>query len=207
MAQQIKIKPQDRPILTVDPARSSGPQWLRVLAGLGLTFGLALLAWLLTKKVYSVTLPFHIPGKVLEFPIWGAILGIAANLVRRRQAEAVRLNRREPLASDLLEGQPEILDEDELFERLARGAQAISGGAVSDPRASQEDRDGLAAALALLPPADREMLRLCASGDLDGDFMAAALHVTPGAARVRLHRALTRLRRVWKLTQEETNHD
>ncbi len=57
--------------------------WLRILSGLALTVGLAVLAWLLTKKVYAVTLPFNIPGKVLEFPIWGALLGIAANLILR----------------------------------------------------------------------------------------------------------------------------
>jgi uncharacterized integral membrane protein (TIGR00698 family) len=57
--------------------------WLRFLAGLCLTVGLAVLAWWITKKVYAVTLPFNIPGKVLEFPIWGALLGIVANLIMR----------------------------------------------------------------------------------------------------------------------------
>jgi uncharacterized membrane protein YadS len=57
--------------------------WLRILAGLGLTVGLAILAWWITKKVYAVTLPFNIPGKVLEFPIWAALLGVIANLVLR----------------------------------------------------------------------------------------------------------------------------
>ncbi len=57
--------------------------WLRFLAGFCLTVGLAVLAWWITKKVYAVTLPFNIPGKVLEFPIWGALLGIVANLILR----------------------------------------------------------------------------------------------------------------------------
>jgi uncharacterized integral membrane protein (TIGR00698 family) len=59
------------------------PVWLRVLAGLVLTFGLALLAWWVTKRVYAVTLPFSIPGKVLEYPIWAVLLGIAVNLILR----------------------------------------------------------------------------------------------------------------------------
>ena len=34
------------------------------------------------------------------------LLGIAANLVHRRQVEMARLNQREPLASDLVDGRP-----------------------------------------------------------------------------------------------------
>ncbi len=57
--------------------------WLRVLAGLILVVGLSVLAWWITKKVYAVTLPFGIPGKTLEFPIWAVLLGIGANLILR----------------------------------------------------------------------------------------------------------------------------
>ncbi len=57
--------------------------WLRILAGLALTLALSVLAWWITKKVYDVTLPFGIPGKVLEFPIWGVLVGIVANLILR----------------------------------------------------------------------------------------------------------------------------
>jgi uncharacterized membrane protein YadS len=62
------------------PAQS---KWLRFLAGLLLTLALGILAWWITKKVYTLTLPFNIPGKVLEFPVWGALLGIIANLIMR----------------------------------------------------------------------------------------------------------------------------
>ncbi len=47
------------------------------------------------------------------------LLGIAANLVRRRQVEMAQRNRREPLAGDLVDGSQAGLGEDELFERLA----------------------------------------------------------------------------------------
>lgn len=57
--------------------------WLRILAGLLLTGALAILAWWVTKMVYAAPLPFGIPGKVLEYPIWAALLGIAANLLLR----------------------------------------------------------------------------------------------------------------------------
>jgi uncharacterized integral membrane protein (TIGR00698 family) len=67
-----------------EPIASQKPQnWLRLGAGLLVTVALALLAWWITKKVYATTLPFNIPGKVLEYPIWGALVGITANLVMR----------------------------------------------------------------------------------------------------------------------------
>ena len=57
--------------------------WLRILAGLVLTFALAVMAWWITKKIYAVSLPFGIPGKALEYPIWAVLLGIATSLILR----------------------------------------------------------------------------------------------------------------------------
>ncbi len=57
---------------------------------------------------------------------------------------------------------------------------------VTDPQ--------LHAALAALPPGDREVLALSAWEQLSGTELAAALGCRPGAARVRLHRARERLR-------------
>ena len=57
--------------------------WLRFLAGLALVVALSVLAWWITRKVYATTLPLGIPGKVLEYPIWAVLLGIAVNLVLR----------------------------------------------------------------------------------------------------------------------------
>jgi RNA polymerase sigma factor (sigma-70 family) len=127
------------------------------------------------------------------------LLGIAANLVRQQQTQAAKLNRREPLIHDMVTPEQTALSEDELFDCLVEVVQQGMAREV-------EERSGLAAALALLSPADRQIVRLYASGELDGDALAQALHVTPGAARVRLHRALTRLRRVWS-HEEEKPHD
>ena len=57
--------------------------WLRVLVGVALVLALSILAWWITRKVYATSLPFGIPGKVLEYPIWAVLLGIAANLIMR----------------------------------------------------------------------------------------------------------------------------
>jgi RNA polymerase sigma factor (sigma-70 family) len=132
------------------------------------------------------------------------LLGIAANLVRRRQVEMARLNQREPLAGDLMDGQQTDLGEDELFDLLASHSVDKKG---KDLHGEIEDRDSLTAALMLVTVDERRIIRMFAQSNLDGDAMAAALHVTPGAARVRLHRALAHLRRVWLLSEENNAHE
>lgn len=119
------------------------------------------------------------------------LLGIAANLIRRRQAEQARLWRREPLLRDLYPDDP--ADDEALFDRVAALAQA-----VSDTPDAQLEVDAL---LNAVSPDDREILRLAIMNELDGAALAAALRITPGAARVRLHRAIMRLRGVVQLTE------
>ena len=52
--------------------------------------------------------------------------------------------------------------------------------------------------LSLASPDDRRVLRLAFLQDLDTQNLARALNVEPGTARVRLHRALHRLRTAWR---------
>lgn len=54
-----------------------------ILAGFMVTLLLALAAWWITRQINPLTLPFGIPGKALEFPLWAALLGLAGNLVLR----------------------------------------------------------------------------------------------------------------------------
>ncbi|MEZ0396124.1 MAG: putative sulfate exporter family transporter [Anaerolineales bacterium] len=61
----------------------SSKNWLRISSALLLTALLSILAWWLTKRIYALTLPGGIPGKVLEYPIWAALLGILVNLLLR----------------------------------------------------------------------------------------------------------------------------
>lgn len=64
---------------------------------------------------------------------------------------------------------------------------------VPTPLRAGEDHDGPAfAALASLPPADQEVLRLVAWEDLGNQEIAAVLGVTPNAVAIRLHRARAR---------------
>ncbi len=55
---------------------------LSILLGLAITLLLAIAAWWVTKQVYGVKdLALGIPGKVLEYPLWAAILGLLGNAV------------------------------------------------------------------------------------------------------------------------------
>jgi RNA polymerase sigma factor (sigma-70 family) len=118
------------------------------------------------------------------------LLGIAANLIKRKQFERATRNRREPLVRDLHPGIQDTLSEDELFERLA----ALSG---AEPAPAWESDEAVSDILAHVSKTDQHILRLAVLHDLNGGELAQALGVTPGAARVRLHRALNRLRAAW----------
>ncbi len=118
------------------------------------------------------------------------LLGIAVNLIKRQQRERAMRNCREPLARDLGAAGLEALSEDELFDRLATLA-------IADPRQQLETDQQVATILAQVSEADQRLLRLAILHGLSGRELARALGVSPGAARVRLHRALNRLRAAW----------
>jgi RNA polymerase sigma-70 factor (ECF subfamily) len=112
------------------------------------------------------------------------LLGIAANLVKRRRAEVARREQREPLIRDL-HGDEAGMSDDELFDWMASltgAVEELDGG------------DDAAHLLSRVSPDDARVLRLAVLCGLDGDALAAELGISPGAARVRLHRALNRLR-------------
>lgn len=115
------------------------------------------------------------------------LLGIAANLIRRQQAQRATRARREPLVGDLLPAGQQAISEEDLFDRLASLAAPAAG---SELEAEQE----VAALLARVSDDDRQVLRQAVLRGLSGRELALALGTTPGAARVRLHRALNRLR-------------
>lgn len=133
------------------------------------------------------------------------LLGIAANLIRREQAAIARLSAREPLAFDLA---PEnlLLSEEEIFERLALLSPDGATGGSSDASGDIALRQQVQAAVSQLPTGDQLVLNLFSEGDLSGKALGQALGIRPGAARVRLHRALNRLRQ-YLPADPEANHD
>lgn len=63
-------------------ASSEQPKWIRLaggVAGLAIVVGLALAARWIKLQVYDASLPWGIPGRALEYPLWAALLGLMAN--------------------------------------------------------------------------------------------------------------------------------
>lgn len=125
------------------------------------------------------------------------LLGISANLIRRRQLDAARRDHREPLIRDLYSANQHAFSDDELFDKLL----------PPTPSAEPEPPDSPLNLLDRLSPADQHVLSLYLSHDLDGAALANALGLAPGTARVRLHRAIQRLRVVWLASQQENSHE
>jgi RNA polymerase sigma factor (sigma-70 family) len=114
------------------------------------------------------------------------LLGIAANLVKRRKSELARRERREPLVRDIYHHTEATLSDGDLFDMLS-----------SVPETSLEELEQnqqVAHLLAGLSPDDAHIIRLAILHDMDGNDLGRALSTTPGTARVRLYRALNRLR-------------
>ncbi len=77
--------------------------------------------------------------------------------------------------------------------RRERLAALLRTDDVSTPLHAGEDHDGPAfVAMASLPPADQELLRLVAWEELGNQQIAAVLGITPNAVAIRLHRARAR---------------
>jgi RNA polymerase sigma-70 factor (ECF subfamily) len=74
---------------------------------------------------------------------------------------------------------------------------------VVDRLEERERASQLRAALELLAPDKREVLLLARFGELKHDRIAAMLGITPGAVRVRLHRALKELREAYRQVSAE----
>jgi RNA polymerase sigma-70 factor (ECF subfamily) len=131
------------------------------------------------------------------------LLGIAANMIRRRKVEQAKRFQREQLLSDVARRYPGIVDEDTLLDTLVPPA-------APEPAQVIESNEEAAALLALVSPEDQRVLRLAILDGHQHTSLARELGTTPGTARMRLHRALSRLRAAWQTQQEklqkETRH-
>lgn len=118
------------------------------------------------------------------------LLGIAANLIKQKQAGIAKRTQREVFVRDLLDTNQDTLSDGELFDRIA----SLTIGPPQD----LESNEQAAKILALVSEGDGKVLRLAVLQELNGEELAKELGITPGAARVRLHRALNRLRDAWQ---------
>jgi len=116
------------------------------------------------------------------------LLGIGINLIREQLRCDV--HSREIPTRDLFTAIQAELSDDELFERLGAFADTNPAGQIE-----QAERDSwIANLLAQLSEKDQQIIQLAILNDLDRGSISRQLGITPEAARVRLHRAIMRLR-------------
>lgn len=88
------------------------------------------------------------------------------------------------------------------LQRIAGMATPLDSSGPLDRLVSEEARRAVRAALGALSPEDQNLLRHLYFEDEDSAVVASRLQLTPGALRVRKHRALGRLARLlgeWRL--------
>lgn len=127
------------------------------------------------------------------------LLGIGMNIIKRKKTELAKRSQREISIAHLSTPQADPLSEGELFDHIA-------GHAVAGPEQDIEANEQALTILSLVSAEDQHILCLAFLYDFEREALAAKLGVTPVAARVRLHRALSRLRVAWSkqhLLQQE----
>jgi RNA polymerase sigma factor (sigma-70 family) len=117
-------------------------------------------------------------------------LGIALNIIKRKKKKLVEGQRHELRFSQLAMSYPEPISQDELLDSLTSSTQR-------GPEQVVEDEEQVRALLSLVSADDQRILSLAFLEDCERDILAQRLGTTPAAARVRLHRALRRLRAAW----------
>lgn len=113
------------------------------------------------------------------------LLGIAANLIKRRITRTAKRERREPLVRDLFSSLEGELSDAELFDLITE--QAAQGSSL-------ETDEWINDLLAILMPDEQQLVKLAVLYDLKGETLAQELGIKPSTARMRLHRALRKLR-------------
>ncbi|GHO78127.1 hypothetical protein KSD_58980 [Ktedonobacter sp. SOSP1-85] len=132
----------------------------------------------------------------LQAPPRAWLLGIAVNIMKRRKVVQAKRFQREELLSNLARRHPNLPDENAVLDYLMPSV-------TTDPSQIVEADEQAAALLALVSPEDQHILRLAVLEGHQHTSLAQELGTTPGAARVRLHRTLSRLRVAWQEQQEK----
>ncbi len=123
------------------------------------------------------------------------LLGIATNVIKRKKTERAKRAWREMSIAHLSSPEEEPLSEGELFDLVATNT-------LAGPEQAIEANEQALMMLSLVSAEDQHILRLAFLYDFDREVLAEQLGITAVAARVRLHRALSRLRVAWYKQQE-----
>ena len=118
------------------------------------------------------------------------LLGITINVIKRNKAERIKRSQRELSMSNLSLMQEDQHSESELFDQLTANSYAGPDQEI----AANEQAELL---LSLVSPEDQHILMLALLQGFEREALAQQLGISAGATRVRLHRALKRLRLAW----------
>lgn len=124
-------------------------------------------------------------------------LAIAANILKRHRNAFLRRYRFEVLTSDLTRQAAQGSEEHVLDQMMGMGSNSTG------PEQVLIAREGARELLALVAPEDAQLLQMALIQGWDASALGQVLGVTSGAARVRVHRALHRLRSAWRQSQQK----
>jgi RNA polymerase sigma-70 factor (ECF subfamily) len=128
------------------------------------------------------------------------LLGIAVNVIKRKKVAMAKQYQREVAFGRLALMLQEPCSEEELVDLIAPFT-------LPDPEHDVEANEQASLILSLVSPEDQQVLRLAILHDFEREVLARELGITPVAARVRLHRALNRLRFAWNELQRQQQSD
>ncbi len=128
-------------------------------------------------------------------------LAIAANILKRHRAASLKRFRFEVRAESLVR-QPEQENEQDVLDRIMNTSSGVASGPEQALLAYEHARE----LLALVSPEDARLLYMALVQGLDASALGMLLHISPGTARVRLHRALSRLRVAWRKAEQRKDN-
>lgn len=123
-------------------------------------------------------------------------LAIAANILKRHRTNYIKRYRFEVLTGNLAKQEAQESEQDVLD--LIMGARARTAG----PEPGLVERESTRELLALVSLEDAQLLQMALIQGWDASALGELMGVTPGTARVRVHRALNRLRAAWRQSQQ-----
>lgn len=115
------------------------------------------------------------------------LLGIAVNVIKRKKVEKAKRAGRELLLGSLSARYPEVASESDMLDLLIPTT-------VAGPEQAVEADERVCELLSLVSLDDQQVLRLAFLEDFEREALARRLGITTGAAGMRLHRTLARLR-------------
>lgn len=123
-------------------------------------------------------------------------LAIAANILKRHRASYLKRYRFELSTSSLAKQSAQEREQDVLDQIMT--VRVESAG----PEQMVVERESVHELLALVADADAQLLHMTLVQGWNADALGQWLGITPGAARVRVHRALSRLRMAWRESEQ-----